>query len=955
MSTNLQPPNRTHILVLLFAAIGIPVISLVALFDKVNQNPRLALIVALIYELLLIVIGFISKVWQILENRWAEPAADWVDTRGKWFIGAYRKHYLQYLLYKSRDFDVKGLSTQGKFTLEVERVFVELSVSPQAVHQASANLIPQIPEELREGHHPIWEYLIMNRMSNHNLAIIGPPGSGKTTLLKHLALNMIAGKKRNHHVTIPWKIPILLFLRKHAKAIGENPNLTLAQLVREQSPWPEDQTFQRWIASRLQKGKCLVMLDGLDEVADPKIRQAVVDWVERQMADQSANRFIITSRPHGYRDNPLGGVAVLEVRPFNRGQIRSFVHNWYLANEIMSHQKDDPGVRMAARDGAEDLLRRLESTPSLAELAVNPLLLTMIATVHRFRSSLPGRRVELYAEICEVCLGKRQAAREIESDLTPAQKQRVLQPLAYYLMCEKKREIGLDLAISVINEPLKLVSPKYSGEEFLKMVENSSGLLVEREIGIYGFAHHTFQEYLAAVHILEQRMGDDLAVKIGESWWHEVIRLYAARADATKLVAACLVRSKTSVPALTLAIECLEEAREVQPALRTELQTILEEGVEDENPERRWIVAEALLALRLGRMIKVAEDQWVDTSCISHAEYQLFLDEKRAAGQYHQPDHWKGYQFPPGQGRMSVVGVRPSDAVAFCEWLTHRDPEGRRYRLPNASEHSGEEVACLNETIGLFGKKRITGYWVISGQDIWCERSGDNAPAISLDLLQQWLSNDFVLLDRTLNFDLARVLDLERAIARAHGLNLDRVHTLERAYVHAHVLDRALDYVLVRVIAGAFELHLDRARALDRALAQFRSLNRNSNLVHDLVRDLGRERDTARFLVFSKIKDFYSELYSVSNCSIIRMMIILIVIDLLYLQNEIVKSQSRLLFFLRRSRYIKIEKEKIRILIDFYLDKYISLAILEERIEGKLPAFEGIRIVRETEKIESKK
>jgi predicted NACHT family NTPase len=33
------------------------------------------------------------------------------------------------------------------------------------------------------------------------------------------------------------------------------------------------------------------------------------------------------------------------------------------------------------------------------------------------------------------------------------------------------------------------------------MVEDSSGVLVLKESGIYGFIHLTFQEYMASVHI----------------------------------------------------------------------------------------------------------------------------------------------------------------------------------------------------------------------------------------------------------------------------------------------------------------------------------------------------------------------------------------------------------------------------------------------------------------------
>ena len=218
---------------------------------------------------------------------------------------------------------------------------------------------------------------------------------------------------------VPSWLPVLLFLRNHAAAIQSDPDYDLPKAIAaglgKQGPVPPAD----WFAGQLKKGKCLILLDGLDEVADPDLRKAVVAWVETQMAAHAPNRFMVTSRPHGYHGNPLSGVAVLAVQPFDQTQVEKFVTNWYRANEIMSAQKDDPGVRMVAQDGAEDLLNRLRNTPSLADLAVNPLLLTMIATVHRYRSSLPGRRVELYAEICEVFLGQASAVQGLDPGSDP--------------------------------------------------------------------------------------------------------------------------------------------------------------------------------------------------------------------------------------------------------------------------------------------------------------------------------------------------------------------------------------------------------------------------------------------------------------------------------------------------------------------------------------------------------
>ncbi|MCA9998442.1 MAG: hypothetical protein KDE56_21920, partial [Anaerolineales bacterium] len=753
------------IVVLLLTAVGGPIAAGIAFSQQVAQNPGQAVLWFVLYELVLLVIGFVTGLLEELQKRWTPRVADWIDgLPGRWRSKP-EKAYRQHLIYRHRDFDVKGLSTQGIYTLELEQVFVELSIAPQPPGKVPADPIYKLPEELRQGSHPIWQFLAAEPLQKQQFAILGAPGSGKTTLLKHMTLALAAGKGNG----LPKKLPILLFLRDHAAAIagayapkqaeteavlsraelrqrindlsetevkglafdlgieyeglpGSNKNEKGIELLQacerqgkiEQLPkllqaarataavatgthdafslpdavlaalqrW-EAGVPRPWLQQQLAAGRCLVLLDGLDEVADPQMRRLVVAWVERQMVIYGGNRFIVTSRPFGYRTNPLGGVTVLGVQPFSRAQVSRFVHNWYRANEVMSSQKDDPGVAMKAQEGAEDLLRRLNETPTLLELAVNPLLLTMIATVHRYRSSLPGRRVELYAEICEVFLGKRQQARGLAVDLTPAQKQRVLQPLAYEMMRVKLRELAMVTMIELIREPLALVSPGTDPAAFLRDIENLSGLLLEREQGVYGFAHLTFQEYLAAAHGREEGLEGALATQVGASWWHETIRLYAAQGDATAILAACLAEERPTVAALTLAIEVEEEAREVAPAVREQLRQVLEAWVEDEEPERRRLVAEALLVRRLKRMVPLDENRYIDGSLVTHAEYQLFLDEMREQEKFYQPDHWQTGQFAVGTGNLPVVGVRSGDAEAFVGWLNGRqEEEGWVFRVP---------------------------------------------------------------------------------------------------------------------------------------------------------------------------------------------------------------------------------------------------------------------------------
>ena len=62
---------------------------------------------------------------------------------------------------------------------------------------------------------------------------------------------------------------------------------------------------------QLETGKAIVMVDGLDEVADAGARQKVVEWVDRHMRAYSRCSFILTSRPGGYRANPLEAVDLI--------------------------------------------------------------------------------------------------------------------------------------------------------------------------------------------------------------------------------------------------------------------------------------------------------------------------------------------------------------------------------------------------------------------------------------------------------------------------------------------------------------------------------------------------------------------------------------------------------------------------------------------------------------------
>jgi len=98
------------------------------------------------------------------------------------------------------------------------------------------------------------------------------------------------------------------------------------------------------------------------------------------------NDYVITSRPQGYRSAPILGARVLQTLPFTEDQVSRFVRAWYRTMEqSFALEVKESKVRQQADTAAEDLL------------SANPLLLTMIVYVHRYRGALPGSRLSAMA------------------------------------------------------------------------------------------------------------------------------------------------------------------------------------------------------------------------------------------------------------------------------------------------------------------------------------------------------------------------------------------------------------------------------------------------------------------------------------------------------------------------------------------------------------------------------
>ncbi|MFQ6054550.1 MAG: HEAT repeat domain-containing protein [Methanosarcinales archaeon] len=96
---------------------------------------------------------------------------------------------------------------------------------------------------------------------------------------------------------------------------------------------------------------------------------------------------------------------------------------------------------------------------------------------------------------------------------------------------------------------------------------------MERSLGVFGFNHLTFQEYLTAKYLSSKDKGLQIITEnLKDPWWREVILLYAGLKDATPLIKAILKEEDDIFyNNLFLACGCLADAVKVDPNLRKEL------------------------------------------------------------------------------------------------------------------------------------------------------------------------------------------------------------------------------------------------------------------------------------------------------------------------------------------------------------------------------------------------
>ncbi|HEY9730166.1 MAG TPA: NACHT domain-containing NTPase [Chroococcales cyanobacterium] len=335
------------------------------------------------------------------------------------------------------------------------------------------------------------------------LMLLGKPGTGKTTFLKYLALASIQG------LVQPQRIPVFFWLKYFVES-AKDINGDFLSL--------QDYIYQEFAScglslaeaeSLLDRGKLLILLDGLDEVPESD-RNKLLKQINRLSQTYYRNHFIITSRiaAQPYR---FPGFTEVELANFTSQQIESFAQKFFVTTARTNREE---GLKKAALFIAQ--LERSENR-RIRELMVTPLLLNLACIVFQSKAMFPKKRSKLYKEGLELLLVRWDEAKGIQRDntyrnLSLADKMKLLNYIGfisfeqgdYFFEQSKLQELIAHFLKLLLQTETDSMELQLDSEVVLNALESQHGLLVERARRIYSFSHLTFQEYLSARYIIRE-------------------------------------------------------------------------------------------------------------------------------------------------------------------------------------------------------------------------------------------------------------------------------------------------------------------------------------------------------------------------------------------------------------------------------------------------------------------
>lgn len=364
-----------------------------------------------------------------------------------------------------------------------------------------------------------------------HIVLEGAPGQGKLTITQYVCqvhrMKLLKdadalGKLPLEHREVAPRLPIRIDLRDFATWLGKQDPFGGDENKEPPAGWRK--SLESFIAALIgfhsggtsfttddlvavfKISSVVIVLDGLDEVADINRRREVVEeimkGIQRLEANAASLQTVVTSRPAAFANSPgmpPDRYPYFHLASLTQSLINEYADKWLRARRIDGKE---------ASDFKKTLREKLEY-PHLRDLAHNPMQLTILLSLILTRgSSLPDKRTALYDNYVDLFFNR-------ESEKSPVVREHrdllidIHRYLAWVLQSEAEQETARG---SISQDRLQHTLASYLAREeqptnlakelFTGMVERVV-FSVSRVEGTFEFEVQPLREYFAARFLYE--------------------------------------------------------------------------------------------------------------------------------------------------------------------------------------------------------------------------------------------------------------------------------------------------------------------------------------------------------------------------------------------------------------------------------------------------------------------